>query len=287
MTDMTDQLVGRRPAPHDAEQIQALITEHAWVLDRGDVRDLPRFYTDDGVLLGLEEPLHGRPAIEQWAERRAALTGRRSRHVHTNVRLAAADTGADTASGTMVTMLYRHEGEGLGATVPLSVSDYDDIYRRVDGRWLIARREMRRAFADPDRVPPPAAAPAPLLPTAQVYAFTDMPLEVVREGLSRVAVRSDESIVTLNWFDEGFVSRGTHSHPFDQLSFVFSGALRFTVGDEQMLVPSGSVLRIPAGVQHTAVPVGSDRVLNVDVFAPIREDFRYLTSYQDAPAGVA
>ncbi len=286
MTDMTDHLVDwGQPAPDDASEIQALITEHAWVLDRGDVRDLPRLYTDDGVLLGLEEPLHGRPAIAQWAERRATLTGRRSRHVHTNVRLVTA--GGAEARGTMVTLLYRHEGDGLGSTVPLSVSDYDDSYRRVDGQWLIARREMRRAFVDPARVPPEAAVPTPLTPSAQVYAFTDMPLDIVREGLSRVAVRSDGSIVTLNWFDPEFVSRGSHSHTFDQLSFVFSGTLEFTVGSEQMLVPSGSVLRIPAGVEHTAAPVGTERVLNLDVFAPIREDFRYLTSYQDAQAGVA
>ena len=122
----------------------------------------------------------------------------------------------------------------------------------------------------------------PIDPRPRVYTFDQMPREVVRDGLSRVAVRSDGAIVTLNWFEPEYRSVGQHSHPFDQLSFVFSGTLEFTVDDQRLLVPTGSVLRIPAGVAHGSEPVGDERVLNADVFAPLREDFRYLTSYQDA-----
>lgn len=120
-------------------------------------------------------------------------------------------------------------------------------------------------------------------PRATVYRFDEMPRDVVREGLSRIGVRSDDSIVTVNWFEPDFRSRGTHAHPFDQLSFVFAGTLEFVVGDETHVLTAGSVLRIPAGVPHSAQPLGDEEVLNVDVFAPIRPDYLYLTDYQNAP----
>ncbi|MFG2091611.1 MULTISPECIES: cupin domain-containing protein [unclassified Spirillospora] len=118
-------------------------------------------------------------------------------------------------------------------------------------------------------------------PRPGMYRLTEMERDVVREGLTRVGVRGDDSIVTVNWFEPGFRTRGPHSHPFDQLSFVFTGTLEMTAGDETFVLQAGSVLRIPADVPHSAQPIGDEVVLNVDVFAPIREDFRYLTSYQD------
>jgi mannose-6-phosphate isomerase-like protein (cupin superfamily) len=118
-------------------------------------------------------------------------------------------------------------------------------------------------------------------PAAKVYRFDELPREIVREGLSRIGVRSDDSIVTLNWFEPDFRSRGQHSHPFDQLSFVFAGTLEFTIGDEVHVLTPGSMIRIPGGVPHSAQPLGDDEVLNVDVFAPIREDYLYLADYQN------
>lgn len=269
----------------DAE-LRRLIAEHAWMLDRGNVLDLPELYTQDGVLLGLEQPLHGRAQIQAWSRQRATITTRTSRHVHANIRFD--QVADDLVHGTLVTMLFRHEGDGLGSSTPLSVSDYDDTYQLIDGRWLLQRRQMTRAFADSTRAPasPTVAAPAvsSIVAQPQVYAMAELPREQFRENLARVAVRSDDAIVTFNWFEPGFLSKGPHSHPFDQLSFVFAGELEFTVAGSTYLVPSGSVLRIPAGLEHCARPRGQEQVLNVDVFAPVREDFLYLTAYQDAGA---
>lgn len=295
-TDHPDRTIAA-PAGVDASvdaQLRRLIAEHAWILDRGNVLDLPRLYTEDGILVGLDKPLVGRTAIAKWSRERAALTTRRSRHVHANIRFDQLND--ELVLGTLVTTLYRHEGDGLGSSTPLSVSDYDDAYALVDGQWLLQRREMTRAFVDHtrDTATPTGPAPTSIAPTVssivaspQVYSMEALPREQVREHLSRVAVRSDESIVTFNWFEPEFRSRGTHSHSFDQLSFVFSGELEFTVDGGTYLVPSGSVLRIPAGLPHSAQPRGDDEVLNVDVFAPVREDYVYLTDYQNAEADAA
>lgn len=129
--------------------LNELITRHAWILDHGDPRDLGGLYTEDGVLTGLERPLVGRPAIDAWANQRAQLKDRTSRHVHANVRLFAVD---GVHFGSMVTMLFRHDGEGVGPTTPFVVLDYSDRYRQsADGTWLIAERTMQRVFVDASR----------------------------------------------------------------------------------------------------------------------------------------
>lgn len=108
---------------------------------------------------------------------------------------------------------------------------------------------------------------------ARVFAFESMPLDVVREGLVRTGLRSDGALITINWLDAGYKSIGLHSHPFDQLSLVLSGRMRFFLGDEIQEVAAPAAVYIPGGLPHGGEPVGSERVLNIDVFAPVREDY--------------
>jgi mannose-6-phosphate isomerase-like protein (cupin superfamily) len=119
------------------------------------------------------------------------------------------------------------------------------------------------------------------MPKAQVFKIDGMELEQVKAGLTRSAIRSEQSIHTFNWFEPGFKSSGKHSHPFDQVSYVLSGTLRFFVGDEVFDLSSPSVLYIPANIPHGAEPLGDERVLNIDVFSPIREDYLYLADHQN------
>jgi len=115
-----------------------------------------------------------------------------------------------------------------------------------------------------------------------LYRFDAMPRETVMGGrLDRTAVRSDHAIVTLNWFRPGSPRVAPHNHPFDQLSFIFEGTLIFEVDGEQIEAGPGTVLRIPPNAMHTAWPKGDEVVLNVDVFAPIRSDYLFLTAHQD------
>lgn len=43
-----------------------------------------------------------------------------------------------------------------------------------------------------------------------------------------------------------------------------------------------SMIRIPPHVVHYAEPLGTEVVMNLDVFSPIRDDYRHLIEYQDA-----
>ena len=40
------------------------------------------------------------------------------------------------------------------------------------------------------------------------------------------------------------------------------------------------MIHIPANVEHYAEPYGDEPVLNLDVFSPVREDYKHLVEYQ-------
>ncbi|MQA85768.1 MAG: cupin domain-containing protein [Streptosporangiales bacterium] len=64
-----------------------------------------------------------------------------------------------------------------------------------------------------------------------------------------------------------------HSHPHEQLGFVVRGTMWFTVaGTEYELGPMQGYV-VPGGVQHAA-RFGPEGCLVLDIFQPVREDFR-------------
>jgi quercetin dioxygenase-like cupin family protein len=120
------------------------------------------------------------------------------------------------------------------------------------------------------------------MPTRLIHAKLDeLPREVLWDGaLERTAVRGDDALVTINWLAPQDEAQPPHRHPFDQLAFVVEGAMEFTVGEETVVVRAGEVLQIPADVPHTGRAIGEERVLNIDVFAPLRRDYLHLVAHQ-------
>lgn len=119
------------------------------------------------------------------------------------------------------------------------------------------------------------------MPTRPVHTkLAALERERIFDGaVERVAVRSDDALVTVNWIQPGDKAPPPHDHPFDQLSFILTGTLEFFVGDERFVVGPGECLAIPAGAPHTAQPHGDEVILNVDVFAPIRDDYLHLVEH--------
>ena len=56
--------------------------------------------------------------------------------------------------------------------------------------------------------------------------------------------------------------------------------MRFHIGDEEIELGAGGLVRIPPDIVHYGEPIGDEEVLNLDVFAPIRDDYRHLVAYQ-------
>jgi quercetin dioxygenase-like cupin family protein len=111
----------------------------------------------------------------------------------------------------------------------------------------------------------------------------ELPRESIDGGmLTRTAIRGDGHLIAMNWLQPHHDEQPPHSHPFDQTAFVLEGAMEFDVGAETFLVTAGEVLQIPAGAPHTGRVLGDEPAFNVDVFAPVREDYLFLTKHQDA-----
>jgi quercetin dioxygenase-like cupin family protein len=64
-----------------------------------------------------------------------------------------------------------------------------------------------------------------------------------------------------------------HSHPHEQMGMLLEGELTFTIGGQTRTLRPGEMWRIPGGVIHSAV-AGDKPVKALDVFHPIREDYR-------------
>lgn len=64
-----------------------------------------------------------------------------------------------------------------------------------------------------------------------------------------------------------------HSHLHEQVGMVIEGRAIFTVGGEQKELGPGDMYRIPGNVRHKVIALG-ERVKALDIFYPIREDYR-------------
>lgn len=115
---------------------------------------------------------------------------------------------------------------------------------------------------------------------ATLYNWDTLPKEVVRAGVERAGFRGDDVLLVMNWLEPG-MDLNPHSHPFEQVVYIVKGKVRFHIGDETFDAEAGSVIRIPANVEHYGEPLGDEPALNLDVFAPIREDYRHLVEYQE------
>ena len=120
------------------------------------------------------------------------------------------------------------------------------------------------------------------MPTKKAPSWDAIPGETVRPGVSRKGFASDKVMLVMNECQPG-MALNPHSHTFEQVVYIVKGKCRYHVGDIAYEMEPGSVLVVPTGVIHYIEPVGDEAVLNLDVFAPPRADYRHLTEWQNAP----
>ena len=73
--------------------------------------------------------------------------------------------------------------------------------------------------------------------------------------------------------EEG-VAAPLHSHPHEQWTYVLEGEMEFTLDGEKQLLLPGMGAYIPSNAMHGAFAVTACKV--IDVFVPVREDYRAL-----------
>jgi quercetin dioxygenase-like cupin family protein len=108
--------------------------------------------------------------------------------------------------------------------------------------------------------------------------WDEIPDEEVRPGVRRRGFGTEDVLLVMNECEPGMDLR-PHSHEFDQLALIVKGTARYHVGDVANEVGPGSVLLVPAGVEHYIEPTGTETVENIDVFAPARTDYLHLLDW--------
>ncbi len=65
-----------------------------------------------------------------------------------------------------------------------------------------------------------------------------------------------------------------HTHPHEQGGIIVSGALEMGIGGEVKVLQPGDMYIIPGGVEHYAQGQET-RAVALDIFSPVREEFKY------------
>ena len=104
----------------------------------------------------------------------------------------------------------------------------------------------------------------------RLFRWDELPMEAVTDMLSRKIITGEKVMAGQVWLKQGCVVP-QHSHEAEQCTIMFSGALKFIIGGETMVVGPGQMLVIPPWVKHEALAV--EDTYEMDVFAPIRWDW--------------
>ncbi|HLG15785.1 MAG TPA: cupin domain-containing protein [Blastocatellia bacterium] len=104
----------------------------------------------------------------------------------------------------------------------------------------------------------------------ELYRWDDIEAEPITDLLTRRYLSGDR--VTLARF---FLKKGclvqAHSHENEQMSTVITGALKFVVEGNEIVVRANETLHIPAFSAHSAEALEDSDVF--DVFSPPRSDW--------------
>ena len=101
--------------------------------------------------------------------------------------------------------------------------------------------------------------------------FDDIAVREIFPGLRARIVHTERTSQSWVEIDAG-ATFPEHQHPHEQVVNVLEGTLELVVNGETHALTPGAVFVIPPNVPHAGRAVQRCRVL--DVFAPVREDYR-------------
>jgi quercetin dioxygenase-like cupin family protein len=106
------------------------------------------------------------------------------------------------------------------------------------------------------------------------------PLEVWNGVIARTVEGERVSLAVVELEPNSVVPE--HSHENEQLGMVLSGSVTFRVGSESRELSPGGTWRIPSNTPHE-VHTGPEGAVVIDVFAPVRADWRQLVVLDPQP----
>jgi quercetin dioxygenase-like cupin family protein len=106
--------------------------------------------------------------------------------------------------------------------------------------------------------------------TMKHHKLAQIPAEQVTEFFSRKFFTGEKITLAFLTINKGGVVP-QHQHESEQFSYCISGALRFVIGGEEVLLQAGELVEIPSNMPHSAVV--EEDFTGIDVFSPIRQDW--------------
>jgi hypothetical protein len=125
--------------------VLALVAEHAWRNDHGQADRLWELVTEDYTSDGPMGTMIGREALRAWGAKRV-LNPSQVRHVVSNTRVFRGEDGELRATSYYV--VFRDSS--AQPSTPASVGEWHDRFELVDGEWLLAERNIKPVFVNPD-----------------------------------------------------------------------------------------------------------------------------------------
>ncbi len=104
----------------------------------------------------------------------------------------------------------------------------------------------------------------------ELYTWDSIQKEQLNPKLWRKVISGRKLTVAQISLAEG-AEVPTHHHESEQISYVLSGALKFEVGNQEIVVRAGEVLLLPPNVPHGATALQD--TLSLDIFSPVRADW--------------
>ena len=108
--------------------------------------------------------------------------------------------------------------------------------------------------------------------SVRCHRWDEIPLEKINEMVSRKTLAGDREMLAQTYLKRGALVP-LHAHESEQMTYVLQGALRVSVGGEEIIVREGEVLHVPPGVPHQAEAL--EDTFELDVFSPVRTDWLY------------
>lgn len=116
-----------------------------------------------------------------------------------------------------------------------------------------------------------------------VFRAGEGPFHKIRQDLDGVLI-GGENVTLVRWdFPVGRAPTPVHSHAeHEQFVIMLAGSVRTTLGDEQVTLNAGDIMRIKRNVPHGAtVVLGKENAVMLDVYSPPREE--YVTAAKQPP----
>jgi quercetin dioxygenase-like cupin family protein len=102
------------------------------------------------------------------------------------------------------------------------------------------------------------------------YKLNEIPEEHVTDLFSRRFFTGEKITFAFLTMKKGCVVP-QHQHDSEQFSYCITGAARFVIGGEELILKAGELVHIPSHVPHEAVTL--EDFTGIDIFSPIRKDW--------------